>query len=76
MLYFRTGQQEEVFLWLISTESSPLYPALSIAAAKARTAAVQTADVERPCAALTIVRYNCGYHNSYLHQNNAKFYNA
>lgn len=76
VVYFRTSEEEKALLWLVSTESSPLHPALSTAAAKSITAPVQTAHVERPCVELTIVRYNSGYHNSCLHQNNAKFYNA
>lgn len=53
MVYFRTSEEEKALLWLVSTESSPLHPALSTAAAKSITAPVQTAHVERPCAELT-----------------------
>ncbi|CAJ1048595.1 uncharacterized protein LOC111859658 [Xyrichtys novacula] len=52
----KTKSLEEVLLWLVSAESAELYPTLSLAAAIALTAPVQTADVERLFSALKIVK--------------------
>ncbi|XP_072563772.1 zinc finger protein 862-like isoform X2 [Paramormyrops kingsleyae] len=52
----KTKSLEEVLLWLVSAESTELYPTLSLAAAIALTAPVQTADVERLFSALKIVK--------------------
>ena len=49
---------EEVVLWLVSPEASVMYPSLSLAAAVALTAPVQTADVERLFSALKLVNSN------------------
>ena len=49
---------EEVLLWLVSPEASDIYPSLSLAAAVALTAPVQTADVERLFSALKLVNRN------------------
>ncbi|CAL8238202.1 unnamed protein product, partial [Merluccius merluccius] len=54
----KTKSLEEVLLWLVSAESAELYPTLSLAAAIALTAPVQTADVERLFSALKIVIYD------------------
>ena len=56
LFFLQSKTLEEVLKWLISPNAMELFPHLSLAAAIALTAPVQTADVERLFSALKLVR--------------------